>query len=484
MIRRFWSHWSSGQDDDGLRANRSICAVVLAAVGTFGLVGHLEGAEAFRPISTRAIGGKPSPLIPKYVSSLSDWGERYGAGNRFEEQDWLLLGLQVRGRVESLDNYYRQPSLPSDEGFYSRIWAYVGIREILDPFRFTIELADARREGIDDFASTSSEMDDWGFLQAYAELYFEDGLFGVPTSFSAGRFSFDAVDRRIIARNRYRNTANAFDGVRLRLGDDKSPWEATLFALRPVRRGFDSFDNESRNSREFYGGYATIRGNSPSLVVEPYWFYLEDGRLSARERKIHTAGVHVFGQFCEGTIDYDFSGSVQWGRRDGEDHFAYAIHAEIGRTFKHSWKPRLAAWINYGSGDGDPNDNDSGRFQELFGAPFGMYGFTRYFTWENTVSPVLSFAFKPTDDVKIETLFRSYFLDSKTDAWVRGLRRDQSGSSGRHVGEEIDIRVRWQATENLLFDTGFAHFIPGGFAEDTGDAPSSTLVYLQARFDF
>ena len=196
---------------------------MLAAVGTFGLVGHLEGAEAFRPISTRAIGGKPSPLIPKYVSSLSDWGERYEAGNRFEEQDWLLLGLQVRGRVESLDNYYRQPSLPSDEGFYSRIWAYVGIREILDPFRFTIELADARREGIDNFAPTSSEMDDWGFLQAYAELYFEDGLFGMPTSFSAGRLSFDAVDRRIIARNRYRNTANAFDGVRLRFGDDESP---------------------------------------------------------------------------------------------------------------------------------------------------------------------------------------------------------------------------------------------------------------------
>lgn len=458
--------------------------MTLAAMAVLVAPTSLHGAEAFRSISTKALGGKPSPLVPKYVSSLSEWGERYGAGNRFEEQDWLLLGLQVRGRGETLDRYYRQASLPSDEGFYTRVWAYLGIREILDPFRFTIELADARREAIDDFAPTSSEMDHWGFLQAYGELYFENGLLGRPTSLSAGRFSFDAVDRRIIARNRYRNTANAFDGVRLRVGDEKSPWEATLFALRPVDRGFDSFDNESRSERSFFGGYATLRGSSPTLVVEPYWFYLEDERQASAERKIHTAGVHVFGEFCEGTIDYDFSGSVQWGRRNGEDHLAYAIHAELGRTFKHSWKPRLAAWVNLGSGDDDPNDNDSGRFTELFGAPFGMYGFTRYFTWENTINPVISFSFRPTSEVRVETLLRSYFLTSKTDAWVRGLRRDPTGASGRHIGEEIDIRVRWQAAERLLFDTGFAHFIPGGFVDKTGEAKTSTLVYLQATFDF
>ena len=490
MLQKLKPHWSSGQENDGSHQKWGKGLVATVSVAVIGLVAPLKGAEAFRSISTKAIGGKPSPEIPKYVSSLSDWGERYGGGDHFADQDWLLLGYQIRGRLENLDRYYRQPGLPSDSGgFYGRTWAYLGIRDILDPFRFTLELADARRESVD-FPPTSSEEDHWGFLQAYAELYFENGLFDQPTSFQAGRFSFDAVDRRLIARNRYRNTANAFDGLRLRFGDDKSPWTATVFALRPVARGLDSFDNESSNERTFFGGYATLRQNSPSLVLEPYWFYLEDERRIGRERNIHTAGLHAYGQFCDGRYDYDFSGAVQWGDINGLDHLAYAIHAELGYNFKHSWKPRLAFWLNYGSGDNNPTDGDSGRFTELFGAPFGMYGFTRYFTWENTISPVISFSFRPVEDVRVEFLLRSYSLASDNDVWVRSRnamgnpRQDPTGSSGTHIGEEIDIRVRWKATDQLLFDTGFAHFMPGSFVDRTGESKTSTLVYFQATFDF
>ncbi|NDH69672.1 MAG: hypothetical protein EBY22_17605, partial [Gammaproteobacteria bacterium] len=36
--------------------------------------------------------------------------------------------------------------------------------------------------------------------------------------------AFDAVDRRLITRNRNRNTTNTFDGFRLRLGDETLPW--------------------------------------------------------------------------------------------------------------------------------------------------------------------------------------------------------------------------------------------------------------------
>ena len=166
------------------------------------------------------------------------------------------------------------------------------------------------------------------------------------------------------------------------------------------------------------------------------------------------------------------------------DHFAYFFHGEMGRTFDHPRKPRVSAWLNCGSGDDDPNDDDSGRFTELFGAPFGLYGFIPYFTAENTVSPVLGLSFKPTDDVKVELYLRSYSLASDTDAWVRGGRRDATGKSGSHIGEEIDVRVRWQATDQLLFNSGIADFIPGSFVDETGISENSTLVYFQARFDF
>ena len=126
----------------------------------------------------------------------------------------------------------------------------------------------------------------------------------------------------------------------------------------------------------------------------------------------------------------------------------------------------------------------------MFGAPFGLYGFIRFFTAENTVNPALSLSFKPADEVKVELYLRSYSLASDTDAWVRGGaavpggRRDPLGNSSRHIGEEIDLRVRWQETDQFIFNTGWAYFMPGEFVDDTGLSEDSTLVYFQGRFDF
>lgn len=463
---------------------RGIFSSLLLTASSFAfLASPASGQSAAVPlISTKAIGGKPSPELPKHVSPFRDWGERYHFSGA-EENDWLLLGFQHRSRIENFNNFYRVPSRPSDGGYFSRHWLYFGVRDVLDPFRFTLELEDSRRAGFD-FPDSARQDNHLDFLQAYAELYWEEGLAGQTTSLQAGRFTIDAVDRRLIARNRFRNSANTFDGVRFRVGDDKSRWVANFFATRPVEPREDSFADRSREERKFFGAYGTFRGNSPSLVVEPYYFYLEDERPPARERELHTAGAHAYGLLGETGFDYDLTGTVQWGDLNGLDHFAYFFHAELGHTFEHPWKPRVAAWINYGSGDDDPNDGDSGRFTELFGAPFGLYGFTRYFTASNSFNPAIALSFKPVDEVKVEFYLRSYSLASDTDAWVRGLRRDRTGDSGSHIGEELDLRVRWQATEQLLLNAGVAHFIPGSFVDNTGSSETSTLGYLQAGFDF
>ncbi|MEN8774129.1 MAG: alginate export family protein, partial [Akkermansiaceae bacterium] len=479
MLKTLREHGRSGLESGLLTKN--LLASLLAGICTSGVAMASTTSGQISTISPMAIGAKPSPEIPKYVSSLEDWGARYNFSDSVEGNDWLLLGLQYRNRVENFDNFYRVPSLPSDGGYFSRTWFYLGIRDILDPFRFTVELEDSRREGFD-FPFSARQENHTDFLQAYVELYLDEGLFGRTTSLQAGRFTIDAVDRRLVARNRFRNSANTFDGVRLRIGDDKSPWVANFFATRPVEALEGSFDDRSRDEREFYGAYATFRSNSPALVFEPYYFYLDDQRFSGRERQLHTAGAHAYGLICDEFFDYDVTASLQWGEINGLDHFAYFFHAELGHTFDHPWKPRVSGWLNYGSGDDDPNDNDSGRFTELFGAPFGLYGFTRYFTSENTINPSLSFSIKPVEDVKVELYLRSYSLASDNDAWVRGGRRDVTGKSGRHIGEEIDLRVRWQATDCLLFNTGLAHFIPGSFVDETGLSENSTLVYLQGTF--
>ena len=189
-----------------------------------------------------------APELPKYVSTLNDWSDRYDLLGVTEGNDWLLLGLQHRSRIENFDNFYRISSLPSDGGYFSRHWFYLGVRDVLDPFRFTLELEDSRREGFD-FPPSARQDNRTDFLQAYAELYSKNGLLGQTTSLQVGRFTIDAVDRRLVARNRFRNSANTFDGVRLRIGEETSPWVANFFATRPVEAREGSFDDRSREER-------------------------------------------------------------------------------------------------------------------------------------------------------------------------------------------------------------------------------------------
>ncbi|MDB4418659.1 alginate export family protein, partial [Akkermansiaceae bacterium] len=179
MLKTFREH---GRAEDKcerlLRVSRSL---LLTGVYMSGVALASSSAGQTSVISSKAIGAKPSPELPKYVSTLNDWSDRYNLLGVTEGNDWLLLGLQHRSRIENFDNFYRVSSLPSDGGYFSRNWFYLGVRDVLDPFRFTLELEDSRREGFD-FPPSARQDNHTDFLQAYAELYSKNGLFGKATS--------------------------------------------------------------------------------------------------------------------------------------------------------------------------------------------------------------------------------------------------------------------------------------------------------------
>ncbi|MDA7883647.1 hypothetical protein N9A90_02310 [Akkermansiaceae bacterium] len=147
MLKTFREHGrAEGECERLLRVSRSL---LLTGVYMGGVALASSSAGQASVISSKAIGAKPSPELPKYVSTLNDWSDRYDLLGVTEGNDWLLLGLQHRSRIENFDNFYRISSLPSDGGYFSRHWFYLGVRDVLDPFRFTLELEDSRREGFD-----------------------------------------------------------------------------------------------------------------------------------------------------------------------------------------------------------------------------------------------------------------------------------------------------------------------------------------------
>lgn len=444
---------------------------MLLLLATQGLARAQE--TEFKPIVTRSVAANRIAETPDYADAFRDDDHR------------LDFGLESRTRYEYRWNDYNTPSLITDDALVTRNLLYFAVKGPLDPLRIGLELEDSRR-----FLNESPQNPniETGFeiLQAFAQLHFEDVIGGQALNFGFGRWAFDFVDRRLVARNRNRNAINAFDGFRLRLGDETTPWEIDAFATRPVERLIDRFDI-STNNATLVGLSGHWRSWSPHAVLEPWWLWFDqnDNRGTPIQRNLHSFGLHAFGQWgASSAWDYDISLAGQLGSTQGQDHRAWAAHIEAGHTWSSAWKPRLALWLNYASGDRNPNDNRQERFDPIFGATYAFYGFTGYFAWQNVVNPALRLSFQPLKNLRCELFQRAFWLASDTDAWVRGLRRDETGASGAFIGQETDARLVWQVGRHFEIDLAYTHFFPGAFVSNTGRAPPGDFVQIAGTLRF
>ena len=79
---------------------------------------------------------------------------------------------------------------------------------------------------------------------------------------------------------------------------------------------------------------------------------------------------------------------------------------------------------------------------------------------------------------------RGFWLAEDRDAWVGAGLHDPSGDSGRYLGTQVELRLRWDLLPgNVRLEGGFAHLFAGGFRDDapgSNGAGDATYFYLQA----
>jgi hypothetical protein len=484
-------------------------------------------------VERRSYGTQKETEPPRYVKQLNKtWLKDYDS---FADVDWLDIGFEYRARYESRQNDFRRAQENIDDPLLLRSRAYLGLKNILDPFRFAVEVQDSRRNHSDYNDSTDrrlsndpKDIDHADFLQAYLELYFKESIFGKddlgnnrPFWVRGGRLAWEDLDRRLIARNEWRNTTNTFQGIRANIGERKNDWQLEAFAVQPVQRFANQLDQVD-HAQKFYGLVGDWRGWSDYVTIQPYYFYLKqngnrveyDGNGTAYsdrsvytaiqqtrasiDREINTGGVRVYGVIPGTQWDYDASYSKQWGevqryignlatgRYINVDHDAYAYTAEVGYTFnKHSWKPRFSGSYGVASGDKvsgttatDTSDNQG--FDRLFGFA-RPWSNNDYIQMNNIRAAKIRAEFDPKvpflDNVKVDTGFSWYRLDSATDRWAAGNNlQDVTGNAGRDLGKEFDLRVRFPLSQYAALNLGYAHFWAGDFVKTT-----SRLVAGQAN---
>ena len=409
-----------------------------------------------------------------------------------------------RTRFENVDEQYRGSRNGGDQALVFR--TVVLAKLDFEHIKFAAEMLDSRVELADtDTPLSGSVVNPLELLQAYVEVPLDNMLGqGSKSRVRGGRITMDMGSRRLVARNRFRNTINGFTGIDWRWqGADKQKFR--FFYTLPVQRLFSgsALDNEAKFDKEheevrFWGVYYAPNKLQWGDQLEFYFLGLNEEDvarvLSTRNRDLYTPGLRLYRKPKKNQFDYQVESIFQFGESRSStisttdlDHFAYFLHAEIGYSFAASWSPRLVLQYDYASGDDDPNDADNNRFDTLYGArrfdfgPTGIYG---PFARANLSTPGVRLQIKPAVNVTSFLALRGYWVASDNDAWTTARITNATGQSDNYIGTQIEARVRWEVLpKNIRIEAGAAHLFAGDVMDGEGKSDASYL-YSQVVFWF
>ncbi|MFO0983780.1 MAG: alginate export family protein [Planctomycetota bacterium] len=416
----------------------------------------------------------------------------------------LSFGGQIRVRAE-----YRDPADERVPGTFGRPDSersgadtdFVLLRTrlhadatLVQDLRAYVQLQDARTFGGEPGAVLA---DDHGvdLHQGYFDV---SELMVHGLSLRLGRQELAYGDQRLVSPLDWSNVGRAWDAVKLVYQADGHQ----LDAFGSILREGTAFKNvpapgsqpgTTDDDQEFDGLYyqnRTLAGQE----IDAYFFYRRFADRSvvsesgqAGDLKDHTVGAREKGTY--GGFDQSLELVYQFGSRAGDRVSAEAAAAVAGVTFAGApWQPRLSLEYDYATGDRDPDDGKLETFDSLFPFCHFYQGFMDVFCWKNGSDLALRLGARPDPSWTLELAAHDFHLAEAKDAWYDALgnpvRRDPTGRSGRHVGEEVDLTARVQATENLNVWFGWGHLFPGAFVRSTGSAEDVDWVFAQAVVSF
>lgn len=331
-----------------------------------------------------AQGAALAPAAVVEQAAKKDEPQPWRLGTALSFPEWLSIGMNHRSRYEGLTNQFRTGAA-SDQPIYA-------LR--------TLFSAEAK----------------WNQLALKAELIDSRVYFAAPVTPLDPTFvdTLDLGNRRLVARNRFRNTINAFTGLDTGYkfaNEDR----LRLFAKMPVQRVPDNLND--------------IQANMAKLDFQ-------------------SANVLFGGLYYENrSLVKNFVGEV------------YAL-GQLGQT-------RVPLEYQHDSGNPSSNGGRMSRFDPLFGLRRSMFGPTGLYgaiALSNINTPGVRVDIKPTASVRTFAAYRAIWLADASDAWtVTGLQ-DKSGNAGAFLGHQFEGEVIWNIlTGNLRVEAGFAYLSLGGF---------------------
>ena len=405
---------------------------------------------------------------------------------------WQFDG-NLRVRWETLEDSFRLAAPDRDELMLTRL--DLALQYDAQRGFGRVEVQDSRAWG--DKMLSPLGTDDVNTLEPVAAhlglRWASDGMLNGAWILRAGRMTIDYGSRRLLARNRFRNTSNAFQGVRVSFEREAS--QSEVFYTYPLQRQPTLLDGDKLRENEFtldkagrserFWGFShdwQLPDGGVDMAVYFFASELSDrpGRPVA-DRRLRTLGARLLDSSPR--WEWEFEGAYQWGRSRKSavdtasplDHEAWFVHAHAGLTLRDGLSLQLV-WDG-ASGDRNPQDSKNQRFDRLYGArafelgPSGIFGAG---IRSNLRSPAVRLRWRPGTEHQFLVSLRQLSLDSARDQAPSALRVDASGLSGRDLGRQWELRWRWQpAAQSWATEIGAAYLDKGAYFSSTN--PDATL---------
>jgi hypothetical protein len=415
---------------------------------------------------------------------------------RCQEARWpaLILGLLVsaaaaepvskqglsfsgsfRSRFETLDGEFRRNRVGSDQLLTLR----TDLRLDLSRERWfaQAELIDARAYlASDDTPLNTTLINALEPVNAHVGLRLGDDE-AAGGVLRLGWQTLDLGSRRLVARNRWRNTTNAFLGASLDWhhatgSQTKAFAVSTMNRLPNDRAGLRDNDielDDASAERRFVGLFHA--GEGLGRPLELWALHLDEGDAPgapSANRRLWTLGFRVRQAAGRQAWDWELESAVQFGRARATrlpadatdlDVRAHFEHLSVGYRFDAALEPRLALDVDYASGDADPEDDRFGAFDQLFGAAVGDLGPRGLFGAFNRSNLLLvggRLDWRLPADVDGSLRIRQASLAERRDRWRGTLLGDPAGAP-RDLGVQTELQFRWRPA-------GKHHSVAGGLA--------------------
>ncbi len=428
-------------------------------------------------------------LASGYVQSMAN-------ANETNRLSWSIdgVGLTVSGtyrlRAELQDEFHTKNfgTGKTEDFLLSRLRLETDIR-FSQQARVHFQFQDARVFGSSfsdqDFASGNNPIHDpLDINQAYLEFQpFK------PLQLKIGRQAISFRDRRVFGPGDWGNTGRyAWDAAIIKLTNRwlESNWIVGRFILHDP----DCWPNKWADGPTAFASYNSF-SHQPFLLDVFYVFKHDDRGITSGEKGVGNLTSHSLGCWLNGkwqAWEYGVTAVGQMGKWGADDIQAYGLVGSLGYQWQTRWQPLLKVQYIIGSGDSDPTDGVHGTFDGVFGgADTDLYGWMNMFFWQNLREYRLDLKLTPNKALSLKGEYHYFTLDAPGDAWYfpgKAVRRDKTGSSGRELGQEIDVTARMKVSKYLELLAGSSFFVPGKFVQQTGKNPQAGWYFLETTVSF